>query len=63
LKTVYCLEDQKEYLFFADSAKNAIEKMLYTLNLSKTDKNAIIEKTKHGYSLQHNNLTYWAKEE
>lgn len=63
IKNVYCLEDQKSFSFSANTAEAAINSMLYYLNLSHTDRNASITKTKYGYSLMHNGFTYWTKGE
>ena len=45
---VFCLDDGVEYLFSATSGYEAMQKMLYTLNLEHKDKNAEIEFAKVG---------------
>ena len=56
---VFCLDDGSEYLFSATSGYDAIQKMLYTLNLSHKDRNAEIELCNgRTWSLKHNGKTY-----
>lgn len=40
---VFCLDSGVEYFFSAISGYDAIQKMLYTLNLKQEDRNAEIE--------------------
>ena len=49
--TVYDLENGSEYTFLAWSAYEAMQKMLYTLNLSRRDPDAVINKTESGLHL------------
>lgn len=59
MKTVFCLDDGIEYFFSAISGYDAIQKMLYTLNLKHEDKNAKIKLCNgRTWSLTHNNKTY-----
>ena len=59
MKKVLCLDNGVEYFFTAISGYDAIQKMLYTLNLSHEDKNAKIELCNNRtWSLTHNNKTY-----
>lgn len=56
---VLCLDDGKKYYFDAFSGFEAINKMLYTLNLSYKDSNAKIELCNgRTWSLTHNGKTY-----
>ena len=43
MKKVFCLDDQRELLFFANSGYEAMQKLIYFLNLSHNDDNAKIE--------------------
>lgn len=56
---VFCLDDNKKYGFLAENAYNAMQKMIYTCNLSKKE-NCIIKSTKSKKCLyfEHNNKTY-----
>ena len=49
--TVRHMETGTEYTFEAWTAYEAMQKMLYTLNLSKRDPNATINKTESGLHL------------
>lgn len=40
MRKVLCLEDRKEYYFDAISGYDAIQRMLYTLNIAHEDRNA-----------------------
>lgn len=57
---VTCLDDGIEYWFTAKTPLEAMQKMLYTLNLSAFDRNATINKTESGMHLyiDHNDKTY-----
>jgi hypothetical protein len=56
---VFCLDDGSEYLFSAASGYEAMQKMLYTLNLSHKDGNAEGELCNgRSWSLKHNGKTY-----
>lgn len=56
---VFCLDDQSELHFFAKTPYEAMEKLIYTLNLSHLDKNARIELCNgRTLSVQHNGKTY-----
>lgn len=56
---VLCLDDNVEYFFNATSTYDAIQKMLYTLNLKHEDKNAKIKLCNgRTWSLTHNGKTY-----
>lgn len=56
---VFCLDDCSEYWFNADNGFDAIGKMLYTLNLSCTDKRAKINlHNDRTWELIHNGKTY-----
>jgi hypothetical protein len=57
---VFGLDDKKEYLFTATSGYDAINKMLYYLNLGKKDPNSKIEKLRYCWSLTHGGKTYSA---
>lgn len=62
MKKVLCLEDSVEYFFTAISGYDAIQKMLYTLNIAHEDKNAEIELCNgRTWSLKHNGKTYTCK--
>ena len=58
MKRVSCSDDGIEYFFKATNAFDAIEKMLYTLNLKHEDKNATITCSRATVSLLHNGKTY-----
>ena len=59
MKKVFCLDDGMEYFFVAISGYDAIQKMLYTLNLKHEDKNAELELCNGRiWSLKHNGKTY-----
>lgn len=59
MKKVLCLDDGKEFIFTAISGYDAIQKMLYTLNLKHEDKNAKLELCNgRTWSLEHNGKTY-----
>lgn len=57
---VTCLEDGKRYLYVNCTPYEAMQRMLYTLNLSREDPNARINKTVSGMHLyiEHNGKTY-----
>lgn len=56
---VFCLDTNEEFYFVADNGEDAINKMLYTLNVSHTDKNAKIQLINNRtWSLVHNGKTY-----
>lgn len=56
---VLCLDDQKEYFVDAFNGREAMNKMLYTLDLSHKDSNAKIELCNgRTWSLTHNGKTY-----
>lgn len=58
--TVYEMETGTAYTFLAWTAYEAMRKMLYTLNLSRKDPNAVISKTESGLHLylEHNGSIY-----
>lgn len=56
--TVFCLDDQKKYLFDAESPLKALEKMRYTLDLENKDTNAKIEEYCKTLALEYNGYTY-----
>lgn len=59
MKKVLCLDNGTEYLFDAASGYDAIQKMLYTLNLSCRDDKASIELCNgRTWSLTHDGKTY-----
>lgn len=59
MKTVLCLDDQTELHFSANSGYEAMEKLLYYLNLSHQDNNAKIELCNgRTWSVVHNGKTY-----
>lgn len=59
MKKVLCLDDGKEYYFNAITGYDAIQKMLYTLNVSHKDESAEIELCNgRTWSLIHNGKTY-----
>ncbi len=57
---VFCLDDGKQYWFTASTSYEAMQKMKYTLDLSHTDKDAVINKTESGMHLymDHSGKTY-----
>ena len=57
---VLCLETQTWFGFTADTPYEALNKMLYTLNLACYDKQAVIKMTKSGKCLyiEHKGKTY-----
>ena len=56
---VLCLDDNVEYFFNTTSAYDALQKMLYTLNLKHEDKNAKIDLCNgRTWCLTHNGKTY-----
>jgi hypothetical protein len=61
--TVYEVDSGTEYCFNANSPFNAMEKMLYTRNISQQDINAEIKKTKHGYLLTHGSKEFWTRKQ
>lgn len=59
MKKVLCLDNGMEYRFTADSGHEAIQKMLYTLNLSHQDDDATIELCNdRTWCLTHNGKAY-----
>jgi hypothetical protein len=59
MKKVLCLDDGREFFFIATSGYDAIQKMLYYLNLSHQDNNAKIELCNgRTWSVVHNGKTY-----
>lgn len=58
MQTVKCLDTDTTYTFEASSGLEAIHKMLYTLNLSCKDDNAMILCHEYTWELQHNGKTY-----
>jgi hypothetical protein len=59
MKKVLCLDDGREFFFTATSGYDAIQKMLYYLNLSHQDNNAKIELCNgRTWSVVHNGKTY-----
>jgi hypothetical protein len=59
MKKVLCLEDGMEYLFDATSGYDAIQKMLYTLDIAHKDCKAKIQLcNSRTWSLEHNGKTY-----
>ena len=59
MKKVFCLDDGMEYFFVAISGYDAIQKMLYTLNITHKDTNAEIKLCNgRTWSLKHNGKTY-----
>lgn len=57
---VCCLDDAKTFIFTADSPRDALEKMRYTLDLERKDTNAKIKATNSGMHLymDHSGKTY-----
>lgn len=59
MKKVLCLEDGSEYFFNAISSYDAIQKMLYTLDIAHKDHGAEIELcNSRTWSLRHSGKTY-----
>lgn len=56
--TVFCLDNQKEYLFNAESPLEALEKMRYTLDLKNKDADAKIEEYSKTLALEYNSHIY-----
>ena len=56
--TVFCLDDQKNYIFNAESSLEALEKMRYTLNLKNKDADAKFEEYRKTLALEYNGYTY-----
>ncbi len=56
--TVFCLDNQKEYIFNAKNPLKALEKMRYTLDLKNKDADAKIEEYSKTLALEHNSHTY-----
>jgi len=52
-----------EYRFTVNSPRNAMEKMLYTLNLSRLDAAAEISETTCGYLLVHGSNEFWTRKQ
>ena len=58
---IFCLDDQKEYVFEKGiTPYEAMKKMLYTLNIKNNDPDAVINKTESGLHLYltHSGKTY-----
>ena len=59
MKKVLCLEDGTEYFFNAISGYDAIQKMLYTLDIAHKDHRAEIELCNgRTWNLKHGGKTY-----
>lgn len=59
MKRVFCLDDGMDYFFSAISGYQAIQKMLYTLNLEHEDKNAELKLCNgRTWTLKHNGKIY-----
>lgn len=59
MKTVLCLDDGNKYLFNASTSREALEKMLYCLNLYWKDDEAKIEQCNNRtWCLTHKGKTY-----
>lgn len=58
--SVTCMETGKQYIMDAKTPYEALQKMKYTLDLSRQDKGAIINKTESGLHLwmEHSGKTY-----
>ena len=56
---IYKADDGTKYLFQANSPYNAMEKMLYTLNLSQPNTKAEIKEACRGYILIHGSKEFW----
>ena len=63
IHTVHETCGDMKYLFQASSPYNAMEKMLYTLNLGRLDAKAQIKETLRGYLLTHSNKEFWTKKQ
>ena len=55
---VFCLDSGTWFSFSATSPHEALEKMLYTLNLSRRDDAARLTENKRTLSLEHCGLVY-----
>lgn len=56
---VFCLDDRRELNFFANSGYEAMQKLIYFLNLSHKDDNAKITLCNNRtWSVVHNGKTY-----
>ena len=56
---IFCLDDQRELSFFASSGYEAMQKLIYFLNLSHKDDNAKIELCNgRTWSVVHSGKTY-----
>lgn len=57
---VVCIDDQRRFIFQTETAEEAMQKMLYTLNLSHMDRAATIKQTGSGKHLcmDHGGKTY-----
>ena len=59
MKKIFCLDDGRELSFFAESGYEAMQKLLYYLNLSHQDNDAKIELCNgRTWSVVHNGKTY-----
>lgn len=59
MRKVFCLDDGMGYFFVTISGYDAIQKMLYTLNITHKDDNAVLELCNgRTWSLRHNGKTY-----
>ena len=55
---VFCLDDNTNMVFSTKSAREAMEKAIYTLNLSKLDPTSKIIETRACLSFDHCGKTY-----
>ena len=57
---IRCLDDAKTFIFMADSPRDALDKMKYTLDLKRKDDGAKIKATNSGMHLymEHSGKTY-----
>ena len=55
---VFCLDDQTDMLFFAKTARDAMEKALYTLNMTHNDPTSNIIETGKCLTFDHCGKTY-----
>lgn len=58
LRMVMCLETAEKFYFTAQTNRQAMECMLYTLNLRDKDSNATIGAVGRCYSMVHGGKTY-----
>ena len=58
-KKVFCLDDNRTFMFFANSGYEAMQKLIYFLNLSHKDDNSKIELcNERTWSVVHCGKTY-----